>query len=119
METTAVDRYEAKLHERRKEVMIVLDHLDGQSRDVTGNRHFDWLDQAWDNSTARTVDRLRELYTCELESVDRALNRLLDGTYGSCIACHQAIEPSRLDHFPQTEFCRECREFRESFERAA
>lgn len=119
MEAITAGQHEKKLLKRRQEIAAVLEHLRQESEDVTGNRHFDWLDQAWDDNAARTVDRLTELYRSELASVKRALARVRDGTFGSCRACHRPIEPMRLEHFPQTEFCRECREFRESFEAAA
>jgi DnaK suppressor protein len=119
MEAIAVRQHEEKLLRRKQEIAAVLDHLRQESEDVTGNRHFDWLDQAWDDNAARTVDRLTELYRSELASVERAMGRIRDGTFGLCRACHRPIEPMRLDSFPQTEFCRECRDFREAFERAA
>jgi DnaK suppressor protein len=120
METTiAIGKHEERLLGRKKEIAAVLDHLRQESAEVTGNRHFDWVDQAWDNNAARTVDRLTELYLSELASVERALARIRNGTFGSCRACRRPIEPARLNSFPQTEFCRECRELRESFEAAA
>jgi RNA polymerase-binding transcription factor DksA len=120
METTiAIRKHEERLLRRKQEIAAVLYHLRQESAEVTGTRHFDWVDQAWDDSAARTVDRLTELYRSELASVEKALHRIRSGTFGSCLACHQPIEPARLDLFPQTEFCRECREFRESFEAAA
>ena len=119
MEAISVGQHEKKLLKRKQEIASVLEHLKQQNEEVTGNRHFDWLDQAWEDSAARTVDRLTELYRAELASVERAHGRVRSGTFGSCRACHRPIEPMRLDHFPQTEFCRECREFRESFEAAA
>lgn len=120
METTiAIRKHEERLLRRRQEIAAVLEHLRQESEEVTGNRHFDWVDQAWDDNAARTVDHLTELYRAELAGVERAIARIRNGTFGSCRACHRPIEPARLNSFPQTEFCRECREFRETFEAAA
>ncbi|HEY2989449.1 MAG TPA: TraR/DksA C4-type zinc finger protein [Candidatus Binatia bacterium] len=119
MDAIIVGQLEEKLFRRRQEILVVLEHLERQSQDLTGNHHFDWLDQAWDESAANTVDHLMELYRAELESIKRALGRIESIAFGSCLACHRPIESSRLDLFPQTEFCRKCREFRESFEAAA
>lgn len=119
MDAIPVGQHEEKLQRRKQEIVTVLERLRQQSEDLTGNRHFDWLDQAWDDSAARTVDRLMELYRSELSGVERALGRIQNGTFGSCLACHRPIEASRLKHLPQTEFCRECGDFRERFEAAA
>jgi RNA polymerase-binding transcription factor DksA len=119
MDAVNIGRCLENLLRRRQEIVVVLEHLERQSEDVIGKPHFDWLDRAWDENAARTVDRLMDLYRSELASIERALGRVRSATFGSCLACHQPIEPSRLDVFPQTEFCRECREFREIFEAAS
>ena len=108
-----------KLMKRKKEVLLVLDHLKKEGAEATGVHHFDWLDKAWDENAARTLDRLTELYRSELAGIERALGRLSAGSFGTCLACHKPIEMSRLELFPQTEFCRNCREFREAFENEA
>ena len=41
----------------------------------------------------------------ELLDVDRALERLDDGTYGVCDACGQAIDDERLASVPAARFC--------------
>jgi len=115
----AIRKHEERLLTRKHEIAAVLANLRRDSEELTGNHHFDWVDQAWDACAARTVDRLTELYRTELASVERAIARIGSGTFGSCLACHRPIEPLRLNSFPQTEFCHECREFRESFEAAA
>ena len=110
---------EEKLLARRREIATVLDHLKRESELITGERHFDWLDQAWDNSSARTVDGLIGLYREELENIAGALARIREGTFGFCAACHEPINESRLDIFPYASFCASCAAFRESVARAA
>ena len=41
----------------------------------------------------------------ELSDVDRALERLDDGTYGTCEACGRPIGEARLEAMPATRFC--------------
>lgn len=119
MHTIAVEKFEEKLLRRRHEILPVLKHLEEESAEVTGHRHFDWLDQARDESEALLVDRLTALYQRELESIETALSRIRTGTFGACRACHQPIEPARLERFPQAEFCAGCKEMREVFELAS
>jgi DnaK suppressor protein len=39
--------------------------------------------------------------------VQRAIERLDDGSYGSCAVCHEAIDDERLEARPEAETCRE------------
>ncbi len=45
-----------------------------------------------------------------LRLVDDALDRLMAGSYGSCIKCGRGIEDAKLDSDPAIEFCNQCRE---------
>jgi RNA polymerase-binding transcription factor DksA len=44
-----------------------------------------------------------------LDTIARALERLGDGTYGSCLTCGDAIPYGRLIALPATEHCVGCR----------
>jgi RNA polymerase-binding transcription factor DksA len=46
-----------------------------------------------------------ERVEAELADVAHALNRLDDGTYGTCEACGKRIDDSRLEAMPATRFC--------------
>jgi RNA polymerase-binding transcription factor DksA len=41
----------------------------------------------------------------ELIDVDRALERVADGTYGTCEACRKPIPQARLQALPAARFC--------------
>jgi RNA polymerase-binding transcription factor DksA len=114
----AVD-VEEKLLGRRRDITRVLSHLKRDSDKVTGSRQIDWLDQASDQNTARTGDRLREIYGAELYRIERALERIRTGAFGFCAACHGEIEPMRLEACPDAEFCFGCAAMREAFVAAA
>jgi DnaK suppressor protein len=42
------------------------------------------------------------------ESVERALARFKQGTYGLCTECGQEIDPDRLSVLPHTKLCIRC-----------
>jgi len=44
----------------------------------------------------------------ELDAIDRAAQRLRDGTYGTCIRCGARIGPQRLTALPATPTCIDC-----------
>lgn len=62
------------------------------------------------DTATETVDREID-YTLEensgnlLREIDRALERLDEGTYGTCSACGNPIEPERLEFLPWATFC--------------
>ncbi len=45
-----------------------------------------------------------------LEAIERALERIEDGTYGKCILCGKQIDRERLLAIPYAEYCLECQE---------
>jgi DnaK suppressor protein len=49
--------------------------------------------------------------------IDRALERLAEGSYGTCDDCGEDIVESRLRAMPFAERCRQCEELREDVER--
>ena len=102
-----------RLRNRREHVVMTLRHLDREYEQVEGNT--EWLDRAaYENRTA-LLDRLNEWYLAEARKIDGALNRFDDNSYGNCLACHQAIDPARLETVPEAECCSDCEEFREAF----
>ena len=119
MDTIYLKKYQAKLSRRREQIVATVRRLEKESQELAGQRHLDWLDQAWDENEIRLLERLDEAYLHELEKIETALGRISAGTYGRCMACHEPIERARLDIFPATEFCRACQEMRERFEKAA
>ena len=45
----------------------------------------------------------------QLASVEHALHKFEEGTYGSCDACGEPIDPARLDALPQASLCLKCK----------
>ncbi len=54
-------------------------------------------------------DRERE----KLQSVEEALERIEDGSYGMCDSCESEIAPGRLEAMPFTRLCVSCQAERE------
>jgi DnaK suppressor protein len=49
-----------------------------------------------------------------LGSIDAALERIQDGTYGKCIQCEGTISKARLNAIPYTPVCIKCAEQQEN-----
>ena len=45
-----------------------------------------------------------------LAEVDRALQKLDNGSYGVCEMCHMPIDPARMEALPQAILCMSCRQ---------
>ena len=118
IDNTSLRHYRDKLLKRREQILAAIRHLEKESQEVTGKRHLDWVDQAADENEIRLLDRLNEGYLTELGRIEMAQRRALSGSYGLCLGCHRPIEPARLEASPETEFCLECQDLRERFERA-
>ncbi len=52
------------------------------------------------------LSREREL----LRQVEAALERIRDGSFGTCLRCEEVIAPKRLAAVPWAALCRECQE---------
>jgi len=56
---------------------------------------------------------LMEMESETLRQIDEALQRLADGTYGSCSECDEKISEARLKALPFATVCRDCQAQRE------
>ena len=48
-----------------------------------------------------------------IQSIQEAIGRLKDGTYGVCMDCEKKIQPGRLDVLPHAKLCVNCKSERE------
>jgi RNA polymerase-binding transcription factor DksA len=53
---------------------------------------------------------LHESDGCLLITIEEALARMRQGTYGVCAVCKEPITKARLEAVPWTHLCRECKE---------
>ncbi|MCL6684482.1 TraR/DksA family transcriptional regulator [Sphingomonas alba] len=54
------------------------------------------------------LDAERRLVDQEIAAVKQALQRMADGSYGTCIRCRSPISAARLAAKPETSLCIEC-----------
>lgn len=102
-----VKYFEKILRERLSELLAEADQV---AKDITADREqfADPTDQAvveLDRSRLlRFKDRERKL----IRKIEKALNRIEEGTYGDCEACGAPIDIPRLEARPMTEYCIDC-----------
>jgi DnaK suppressor protein len=68
----------------------------------------DSADQAFGSDSEEVTSQLAELEARELSQIERALQRLKQGTYGLCEGCQKRIPVARLNALPFTTVCVDC-----------
>lgn len=65
-------------------------------------------DEALERDDDEVLEDLGAAGLQEIRMIEAALDRIKQGTYGSCVVCGEEIAPERLDILPQTPTCRDC-----------
>jgi DnaK suppressor protein len=112
----AILRLHKSLLSRRSDIRKKLaDELDGlrnlKGTDATG----DSADVAFESGTEEMASQLAELDARELNQIERALQRLKQGTYGICEGCGCKIPVGRLNALPYTTLCIACQREMEKY----
>jgi RNA polymerase-binding protein DksA len=116
---SAVDtaRFRGILEQERQRVMDAINYLheetpgslEDETEEIVGNSD----NHLGDTATA-TLDReidysLEENSEQVLRAIDAALQRIDEGTYGTCSTCGQPISEERLEAIPYATQCIDCR----------
>lgn len=95
---TRLDAQLAELEERRERINESLD--EPLSRDSS--------ERAIEMEDDQSLAGQAMLITREIASVERALTRIEQGTYGECVRCGAEIAPKRLEARPEAALCFAC-----------
>src|ERR1051325_5519538 len=105
-----LQQYEARLIERRTQLLNMVERTEDYGREADREVSQDPADKA---SNSYTKELLFSQSTTErntLRLIEEALNRIADGSYGDCVNCGEEIQPKRLDAIPWTPHCIRCQE---------
>ena len=115
-------KYKELLLKEREKISSELSHITEDAlkktqRDASGDLSgysYHMADMASDDyerefSLGRATEEQKVLF-----SIDEALNRIEDGTYGNCLQCSKPILKKRLKAIPNTELCIECQKTKEA-----
>jgi len=81
----------------------------------TGDIVGDAADAAFDAGSGEVNSQLAQLESRELIKIERAIQRLKQGTYGVCEGCSKKIPVSRLNALPFSTTCIECQREMETY----
>lgn len=112
----ALLRLHKNLMNRAKSLRRVLageleDLRNAKLRDSSG----DTADAAFDSGNEEIASQLAELEARELNQIDRALERMKQGTYGLCEFCQTKIPVARLNVLPYSTTCINCQRDMENY----
>ncbi|HEY3122102.1 MAG TPA: TraR/DksA C4-type zinc finger protein [Vicinamibacteria bacterium] len=110
------DRYQIlkqMLVERRREIQEKLRSL-RETLPETAREVRDAEEQSVDDFVQHMDFALMEMKSETLRRIDAALQRLEEGTYGTCTECGTEISEARLRALPFAILCRQCQEEEES-----
>ena len=84
---------------------------DGELSSAAGDQHLadhasEMVDRELDESLEENAGEL-------VRDIDRALEKIADGTYGTCERCGTTIPQARLDAVPYATLCLSCRQLEE------
>ena len=99
----------------RDELEVAVIVADRQREVLSADRHgmFDELtsvDQHQADAASDTLEREQALTILQIAEtrradIERALDKVAAGRYGTCEQCHQPISDERLEAFPDARFC--------------
>ena len=114
MSAIDTDRFRSALLEERERVVGAIEYL---HKENPGSIEDETEEMPIDNHLAEnasvTLDReidysLEENSEEILSAIDRALERIENGTYGICRNCGREIGEARLEALPWTDLCIDC-----------
>jgi RNA polymerase-binding protein DksA len=111
--TLDTDHFRTLLEDERRRVQDAIEYLhqehpgslQDETEEISGT-----ADNHLGETATATLDReidysLEENSGEVLEAIERALKRIDDGTYGTCVNCGKPIPEERLEALPWTELC--------------
>jgi RNA polymerase-binding transcription factor len=110
-----VQRFKELLEEERRRVLDAIDYL---HKEHPGSIEDETEDETTDDHIAETATATldREIdYTLEensehvLSEIEGALERIEEGTYGTCVNCGKPIAEERLAAIPWATYCIDCK----------
>jgi RNA polymerase-binding protein DksA len=116
---TDTERFRQLLVEERGRVQAALEHLQSESRgsleaesdEIPSDNHL--ADTAMDTVDREIDDSLEGNAEDILSAIDAALERIEDGTYGTCLRCGKPISEDRLEALPWATLDIDCKRLEE------
>jgi DnaK suppressor protein len=104
-----LERLKTRLLEERMVLVREMDKFIEESNTLGKDGTMDIGDEASELSNRQLLLSLSESERKKLLEIDQALERMAEGTYGSCAECGEPISMKRLEVKPAAMYCVACK----------
>lgn len=113
MTKSEIEQFRRKLESSRDDVIRFLSQLGNETRSLDADRGQDSGDLSVANLSKEFLIQQSSERKRLVRTIDAALRRISEGTFGMCAECGDEIHSMRLEAFPWSEYCIDCQEMRE------
>ena len=108
-----LEKYRRLLQEKKTTLSAEIAKTRSAEEETTEESTQDIADKAVSSYTREFLYTLTDGERGTLLHIDDALNRIDEGTYGSCVNCNVAMTEKRLNAVPWAPYCLDCQELSE------
>ena len=102
--------YTRRILEERRRKMEALGRHQGTLDEMKDTRAAEYEEEVTLSDDKEYLSKLIEQQARGLEDINRALERIIDGSYGTCGRCGKPIGKDRLEAIPTAMFCLACKQ---------
>ena len=117
MNKAQLKKFQQLLEEKRADILARAKQTLSQDMTLDQDDLPDEMDLASSEYLQSFTFRLRGREKVFLDKIQRALERIEDGSFGTCDECGEEINQRRLEARPETTLCIRCKEDQERVER--
>lgn len=117
MNKAKLKKFQQLLEDKRNEIVQRARQTLDQDMTLDADDLPDEMDLASSEYLQSFTFRLRGREKTFLEKIQKALERIEEGTFGDCEECGEPISEKRLEARPETTLCIRCKEDQERVER--
>jgi DnaK suppressor protein len=113
MDKKKAEMFRKRLLAKQEELLRVVSKSEQDGRQADEEATQDIADKAANSYTKEFLFHQSDDNRRMLQLVNEALERLKNGSYGLCVACHEEVQQKRLEAVPWARHCIECQEKQE------
>src|SRR5262244_3362728 len=113
MDKKRLDYYKKKLLNRRDELVKTITRTEEEGRQADDDPTVDLADKAANSYTKEFLFGQTNTDRSTLQLIDAALERIRNGTYGTCVHCETELQQKRIEAVPFARHCTACQEKQE------
>lgn len=117
MNKAQLSKFQELLEQKREEILKRAEQTLSEDMSLDVDDLADEMDLASSEYLQSFTFRLRGREKVFLDKIQKALDRIKDGTFGICEECEEEISTKRLEARPETTLCIRCKEDQERVER--